>query len=292
MSPVTDKGATQSGRGLAGDLRGVLERLRNQPLGIRARQAANMALTVALGRPLGLIHVVEYPKCGGSWVRNMLQTYTGTARFLEQRLLRRGDVVQVHRLPHPWLHRPVVVTRDPRDMYVSFYYHETQYRDREKHLAITRYFRHDPSRPLKEDFAIYLEARLTHVTHPTFPLSAFVRAWQSRPGVVWVRYTDCLDDAEAELTRVVEELGLPLDPVRVRHAVEANSFEAATRARGQQRRAGEADPGAFERKGISGDWKNHFERRSCELVERHEGASLRALGYESDDGWIERFLKA
>jgi hypothetical protein len=292
MNPVTEPGATPYKRGLAGDPRSVLERLRNQPLGIRARQAANMALTVALGGPLGLIHVVEYPKCGGSWVRNMLQTYTGTGRFLEQRLLRPGDVVQVHRLPQRWLRRPVVVTRDPRDMYVSFYYHETQYRNREKHLAIERYFQHDPNRPLKEDFAVYLEARLTQVTHPSFPLSTFVRAWQSQPGVVWVRYGDCLDDGERELTRVVRELGLSLDPQRVRHAVEANSFEAATRARGQQRRPGETDPGAFERKGISGDWKNHFDRRSCELVERHEGWSLRTLGYERDGGWVERFLKA
>ena len=278
-------------RGPAAELRSVVARLRNQPIGTRARQATNMALTIALGRPLGLIHVVEYPKCGGSWFRNMLQTYTGTERFLENRLVRRGDVVQVHRLPRFWLRRPVVVTRDPRDMYVSFYYHETQYRDREKHLAISRFFQHDPSRPLREDFAIYLEAKLTHVTHPPFPLGEFVRSWQGRPDAVWVRYTDCLNNAEAELTRVVRELGFPLDVERVRHAVDVNRFENATRARGNERKPGEADPGSFERKGVAGDWKNHFDRHSCELLERYEGSSLRALGYETDAGWIERFLK-
>jgi len=279
-------------RGLAGALRNLIERVRNQPLEIRARQLANFALTAGLGRQLGLVHVVEYPKCGGSWVRNMLQTYTGTERFLEQRLLRRGDVVQVHRLPQRWYRRPVVVARDPRDMYVSFYYHETQYRAREKYLAIAHYFQHDPSRPLREDFAIYLEAKLTHVTHPPFTLGEFVRAWQARPDAIWVRYTDCLANAEAEITRVVRALGLPLDPERVRQAVEVNRFENATRARGQARKPGEADPGAFERKGVSGDWKNHFDRRSCELLEQYEGSSLRALGYETDAGWIERFLKS
>ena len=292
MSAMSEKAeVSHPERSPRGALRNLVDRLRNQPLDTRARQLANVALTIAVGRQLGLIHVVEYPKCGGSWFRNMLQTYTGTERFLENRLLRRGDVVQAHRLPQPWYRRPVVVVRDPRDMYVSFYYHETQYLNREKHLAIERYFRHDPSRPLREDFACYLEAKLTHVTHPPFTLGEFVRAWQKRPDVVWVRYTDCLVNAEVELTRVVKALGLPVDPTRVRHAVEANTFQQATRARGKERKPGEADAGSFERKGISGDWKNHFDRRSCELLERYEGASLRALGYESDAGWITRFLE-
>ena len=47
---------------------------------------------------------------------------------------------------------------------------------------------------------------------------------------------------------------------------------------------------AFERKGIAGDWRNHFDPRSCELLERHEGESLRRLGYEADASWIERFV--
>ncbi len=293
MSAVSNKGeATPSGNRLPSELRNLIDRVRSRPLRTRLLQASNMALTVGLGRQLGLVHLAEYPKCGGSWVRNMLQAYTRTERFLDDRLLRRGDVVQVHRLQKPWYRRTVVVTRDPRDMYVSFYYHETQYREREKHLAVEHYFARDPSRPLREDFAAYLEAKLTHVTHPPFTLAEFVRSWQAQPGALWVRYEDCLADAEAELARVVRELGLPVDRERVRQAVEANCFENATRARGKLRKPGEADPGSFERKGIAGDWKNHFDRRSCELLEHYEGASLRALGYERDAGWIERFLTA
>jgi hypothetical protein len=272
------------------ELRNLLGRVRNQPLRVRARQAANLAIAAALGRRLGLVHVIEYPKCGGSWVRNMLADYVGLPHFLDDRLVRRGDVIQVHRLPKPWYRRPVVVTRDPRDMYVSTYYHETHYRNREKHMRIARFFQHDPKRPVREDFAAYLEAKLTHYTHPPFMLHEFVRAWKQRPGVLWVRYEDCLADAEAELTRMARGLGLPLDPERVKQAVEANSFRNATRKRGRERKPGEADPGSFERKGVAGDWKNHFDRRSCELLERHEGASLRALGYEPDASWVERFL--
>jgi hypothetical protein len=268
----------------------LIERVRNQPPRVRLRQAANLAIASAFGGRLGLIHVIEYPKCGGSWVRNMLANYVGLPPFLDDRLIRRGDVIQVHRLPKPWHRRAIVVTRDPRDMYVSSYYHETHYRNRERNMGIDRWFRRDPERPLREDFAVYLEAKLTHRTHPPFTLGEFVRAWQAREGALWVRYEDCLADAGAQLARVVQAVGLPLDEERVRKAVEANSFQRATRARGRERRPGEADPGSFERKGIAGDWKNHFDRRSCELLERHEGTSLRALGYERDAGWIDRFL--
>jgi hypothetical protein len=271
-------------------VRNLLERARNQPPRVRLRQATNLAIAAAFGRHLDLIHVVEYPKCGGSWVRNMLSHYAGLPAFLDDRRIRRGDIIQVHRLPKPWYRRALVVTRDPRDMYVSTYYHETHYKNRERNMEIDRWFRRDPSRPLRDDFAVYLEAKLGHRTHPPFTLGEFVRAWQARDGVTWVRYEDCLADAAAELARAVRALGLPLDEERVREAVEANRFERATRARGRERRPGEADPGSFERKGIAGDWKNHFDRRSCELLERHEGESLRRLGYEPDAGWVERFV--
>jgi hypothetical protein len=274
------------------ELTDLARRARNAPLRIRALQLANGTASIFLSRPLGFIHVVESPKCGGSWIRNMLCAYNGTERFLDDRLLRPREVIQVHRLYRPWYWRPVVVVRDPRDMYVSAYYHETHYRRREKNLAIERYFRHDPSRPLREDFACYLDAKLRHRTHPPFTYRQFVQSWSNRPRVIRVRYEDFLRDAEGELSRVAQHVGLEVDPRRIQHAVETNRFENATRARGKSRRPGETDPGEFERKGVSGDWRNHFDRRSCELIEKYEHSTLRELGYESDAGWIERFLAA
>ncbi len=277
-------------RGWFDELADLARRARNVPLRVRALQVANGAASFALSRPLGLIHVVEHPKCGGSWVRNMLHTYNGTELFLDQRLLRLREVIQVHRLHRAWYWRPVVVVRDPRDMFVSFYYHETHYRRRERNLAIERYFRHDPKRLRRDDFVAYLEAKLANRTHPPFAYGEFVRSWKDQPRTIRVRYEDFLADPGRELTRVVRHLGLEPDPQRIREAVELNRFENATRARGQTRRPGEADLGEFERKGIAGDWKNHFDRRSCELIERFEGWTLRELGYEGDAGWIERFL--
>ncbi len=272
-------------------LRTLVTRARGVSLGARIPQLANAVLEPLLDRPFGLIHVVEHPKCGGTWIRNMLRTYNGTQVYLADRLVRPHDVIQTHRLYRPWYRRPLVVVRDPRDLFVSQYYHDTHYRRREKNLEIERHFRHDPARPRREDFGAYLEAKLRLRANPPFHYGEFVRSWQYRPRACWVRYEDCLADAAAELARIVRWLGLPVDPDRLRHAVEANRFENATLARsGRARRPGEEDATEFERKGIAGDWKNHFDRRSCELIQRHEGWTLASLGYEPDASWIERFL--
>jgi hypothetical protein len=259
----------------------------------RSTRLANAALIATLGRALGIVQVVEYPKCGGSWVRNMLQHYLGGAPYLADRLVRRGSVVQSHRLRLPGAARPIVVVRDPRDLFVSFYYHETCYEGRAKALAIARHFAHDPTRPPAEDFAAYLEAKLTHRTFPPFSYRTFVARWLARPGICLIRYEDLLADPAGGLGRMLDHLGAAVDDAKLAATVAFTAFAAETaRIYGQARAPGEADPARFLRKGIAGDWRNHFDERACRLLEAHEGETLRRLGYEADAGWIARFLAA
>jgi hypothetical protein len=249
----------------------------------------NEFISVALSRPFRLIHVVEYPKCGGSWLRNMLQSLRGGASYTAEQLIRPGNIVQGHWVYRPWFPRPVVIVRDPRDVFVSYYYHETRYERREEQRSIDRYFRSDPNRPLREDFLAYLEAKLTQRTDPPFSYGEFLASWRSHSSVTWVRYEDLLENTERELTQVAVKVGLPTEAWIIRAAVERHSFEATTRRRGHERRRGEADPRSFERKGVAGDWRNHFCKRACELIDKHEGWALRELGYEGDASWIEEF---
>lgn len=269
----------------------MLRRLLNVPLARRVPQVVNALATPVLCRPFKLAHLVEHPKCGGSWVRNMICDYRGTSRYMGNRLIRPGDVIQVHRLYRRSYRMPIVVVRDPRDLFVSFYYHETRYERREQRLEIHRYFEHDPEAPVEEDFARYLRAKLVHRTHPPFSYTEFIQSWLYRPRVCMVRYEDLLDDCDAEMLRIVRFLRLDLDLERLAAVVEDNDFETETRKRyGEGRKAGEADPTKFQRKGISGDWKNHFNAESCELIQRFEGWTLKVLGYESSRSWIDDYL--
>ena len=271
----------------------ILERVFNPHVSPkdRAFQVANAVLTPLLCRPLRLCHVVEYPKCGGSWIRNMIRSYLGSALYLGDRLIFRDAVIHTHRLYRRSFALPVVVVRDPRDIYVSMYYHENFYEGRKNVTALDRAFSHDPSRSPRDDFAAYLEAKLTTVTHPVFFFSQFVDSWIGRPGICPVRYEDFLDDAERELIRVVRFLDRQVDLERIAEVVSENSFESQTRrAYGRSRSSGEEDRSKFLRKGVAGDWRNLFNEKSCELIRLFEGASLRRLGYETDDSWVRRFL--
>jgi hypothetical protein len=55
------------------------------------------------------------------------------------------------------------------------------------------------------------------------------------------------------------------------------------------RAPGHADPTQHIRKGVVGDWRNHFSREAAETFQQLFGAALVRLGYEADDRWIERY---
>jgi len=266
--------------------------LENIPLSQRGYQLANALIVPVLARPLGIAHVVEFPKCGGSWIRDSILSYTGGTKNVNERIVRRNDVLHGHRLFRRFYRWPIIVVRDPRDMYVSLYHHETSLKQRrERSLDIEKHFRRDPSRSLQDDFASYLEVRLTTRMHPWFYFSEFLDSWLNRPGICLVRYEDMLGDPEAELARIIRFLGHPVDLNRLALAVEENSFANQTRRRyGVARTQGDADNTKFLRRGVAGDWRNHFNRLSCDLIWKLEGSSLKRLGYEADRSWIGSFL--
>lgn len=271
----------------------LLGRMFNPDVTIRQRviQGINGGISALLGAPLHLVHVVEFPKCGGSWIRNMIRTYLGVPRFDQDRILRARDVILVHRLYKRSYRRPVIIVRDPRDVYVSFYYFETSISRPPKWAGSDGHFRHVPERPLKEDFKEYLTAKLLFPSHPWFYFSQFLDSWLGRPGICLIRYEDCLDDPEAQLTRICRFLGEGIELERISRAVEATSFNKITEERyGSAREPGQADNTKFHRKGVAGDWKNHFDEQACEIFQKCEGSSLMRLGYERDREWIDRYL--
>lgn len=263
----------------------------NVPLSQRFLQVSNMVLEALLARQLRLAHVVEFPKCGGSWVRNMIRTYRGTDRFLYNRLIRKNEVIMGHVLYRRRFLHPIIVVRDPRDMYVSFYHHENTYEKRDKKSALFKYFRHNPSRSVQDDFCEYLKVKLTCPTHPWFSFGQFLEAWIDRPDICLVKYEDCLANPHKELVRMLEFLGDQVEESRVQKTVHETSFQAVTKVEyGSGRNPAEQDNTKFHRKGISGDWRNYFDTVSCRLIEQFEGKSLRRLGYESDSNWIQQFF--
>lgn len=148
----------------------------------------------------------------------------------------------------PW--RAFFVMRDPRDIVVSWYF-----------SAATSHPTHDnPGLRLTRDHLATLdeEQGLVYATHRLGDYGIFeaLRSWVgvASPQVLLVRFEDLTGpDAEGWWTRLMDHVDVALEPGERQALLARYSFTALT-----GRRPGEEDPRSKLRKGVSGDWRNHF----------------------------------
>jgi hypothetical protein len=171
-------------------------------------------------------------------------------------------------------HRRFIVIRDLRDTLVSWYF---SLRFSHPHNAFVADQRAQFESMETDDALISLmEGRLVHI-------AAIQRTWinTSDPAAdLLVRYEELLADDQAGYERILSHLHLNI-PAEVRQRiVAANRFENRT-----GRKRGEEDAGNHRRKGVAGDWRNHFTPRVTEAFKRKYGHHLIDTGYESNLDW-------
>lgn len=157
--------------------------------------------------------------------------------------------------------RMVSTTRDGRDCFVSLWFH--------------LYPERAPLAP--ENRADFIGRIRGHAATWRETMAKFRKDAADHPGRHYsIRYENLLQDAEGEMTCLFEWFGCDASPAVVAEIVARNAFAVASGGR----QPGEADPGSFLRKGIAGDWKNHFDAECeaiyCDVV----GEALAAAGYE------------
>lgn len=111
-----------------------------------------------------------------------------------------------------------------------------------------------------------------------------LRTWANCSYAHPVRYEALLSEPVEELGRLLAFLGVEATKDRVEQTCQRHSFQRQT-----GRQSGEEDRAEFQRKGIAGDWHNHFDD---ELVQAFKQAAqgdwnelLVELGYESSPDW-------
>lgn len=258
----------------------MLNRILNQSFSCRYYQAMNGLVVALAGKQLGVIHLAEYPKCGGSWVRRMLETYLDVQPYHFNRYVTPNTVIQLHRLYSPRICNPIIMCRDPRDVFVSFYFHERNQLNKGVRLAIQKYFDYESEKDIKKSFQTYLRLKLTMSTDPYFTYQRFYDSWSRCNNKCIVTYEDFHKNPEIELSKILTFLGLDLNQDKINHAIEYNTFEQVTKRKyGENRGAGKEDMTKFQRKGVTGDWMNYFNEESKDLIEMHMGQMMREMGY-------------
>lgn len=156
----------------------------------------------------------------------------------------------------------VHLIRDGRDVVVSSLYHEAR-------STGTPVAGRDAA-ALRDSVAAY--ARVWRENVSTARASAAERP--ATAGYHEVRYESLHAAPEATLTELFGFLGLEAPPAVLQRCLRAADFERLS-----GRPKGAADGGAFHRKGIVGDWREHFDEAAQSALLAEAGDLLAELGY-------------
>jgi hypothetical protein len=236
--------------------------------------------------------VISQKRSGSTWMRRMLNDVPGfvqfrpsTKRRADHRILGQDfehvpvgyTVSKLHSDPTPSnievlhsLGRPYIVqVRDPRDIAVSW-----------AHFVDIPHRRH--AHP--EMAGLDLEGRIAKFIEQDLDVTLqFAVGWRSalHPTLgLWVSYEDLLADTKGVMRCVTDHFKLGLTDAQLDAIVVRRSFKVQT-----GRDSGQEDASRFNRKGVKGDWANHFTDAHKDEFKRIAAGRLIELGYEQDDEW-------
>ncbi len=190
------------------------------------------------------------------------------------------DAWQWQEWKHSEYDRAIVLVRDPRDRVVSEIYSHLYSHESIPSVDVDReIFSQIPDMCDRVKYGISKAAAFTQ-----FYLSWFEYQDSS---VLLVRYEDLVDDQHAGYARILEWLGSDM-PRETRNTLIARlSFRERS-----GRQPGETDVFSHYRRGIAGDWKNHFDRKQGERWELVFPGLLEATGYETSENWWQDLPEA
>ena len=256
---------------------------------IIARALKRRGIWCYLSGRLPVYLVPEFPKSGGTWFSQMLADCLEVPFFRNtspQQLV--SSVMSGHHLYDPRYQNVTVMFRDGRDVMVSAYYHYLFKNDINQAFGVKRHRRHlnfSDYDDIQNNLPQFIDYMFTDYKRNRrhFSWSDFVDSWVDKVDY-YVTYRQVLNEPVPTLTTAVERLtGRTPDESFVSSVVEKYSFKRqAGRAQGQ------ANKHSFVRKGITGDWKNHFSDEACQVFAKHAGSQLIRLGFENDDLWVKQ----
>ncbi len=204
-------------------------------------------------------------------------------------------ITQSHVLPNnalfDWEYCTFFLIRDGRDVITSFYHYEKYFLKNHKSTFQTKLStlkwdligalipRH---KKYAQDFCFrnvdFSELFADYVALRAKEWRFHLESWL-RTGKTFFKYEDVNKDPVSELKKILRFIGADIDEDLVEKTVALMSFK------NQQKLEKDKQGGKFYRKGIIGDWKNHFDENHKETFRSIAGDTLMALGYEKDMNW-------
>jgi len=249
-----------------------------------------------LAKPISSFLVNGSPKTGTTWMCRLLGSLPGYRRIgnLQRnldafRVVQPGSVIHGHETYSVDLSQilqtqkisVVLMIRDPRDQAVSRMYHVLRDKNEAGHEFMMQL---DPDEALM--YSINgTPGKMIGVVQSL----EFTRRWlESELHKSVVKYEHLQAHPVRILHDVLSESGLEVSDQLVEAIIYRNNFERLSRGRKfwqNGRKQGEADSTSHFRKGIVGDWRNHFSEIHINRFKELAGETLIELGYESGYDW-------
>jgi len=164
------------------------------------------------------------------------------------------------------------VMRDLRDTLISFYFSTKNSHEIEVDIMNTRRQRLS---------SISLEDGLIYLLDNGFPTIAEIQAsWINADGTLILRYEDILENEFSFFEQLLDYCEINIRAQRMQRVIDNNSFEKVA-----GRKRGDEDSFSHYRKGIVGDWNNHFTEKVKTKFKKRYGQLLIDTGYEKGLDW-------
>ena len=242
-----------------------------------------------------VLHITA-EKCGSQWVRDVLtdpqiaaySRFSRSGVTIDSSNLHEVEVPErtvsgpVYGLRHDhwesWKRpgdRAVVVLRDPRDILISLLFSWLYSHDASEQINETRRNLHSLQGT---------DARIHWMLHAIGTIVSGFGSWARRADedALVLRYEALVADQHGEFGKIMSWLGWEIPADALHATVDRLSFETRS-----GRKSGQEDKFSHYRRGVAGDWRNHFTRAHGQQWEQFHPGFLRELGYETSDDWWE-----
>jgi len=227
----------------------------------------------------GHIRVAEFPKSGGTWLCQMMSS-AADIRFPRNKALPlTSRSIQHSHLPGPTRYKTILVVRDVRDVLTSAYFHFLIDSQEKDPFLLSKW----KGLMKGSDVDDVMQTMPTFIKrfHDNFEVSRKNVNWASHTKsyldqhdkVMVVKYEHMLDQPQSVLAEALSWLDI-IPKMGLDQVAEDFSFKNQT-----NRKQGEEDRTAFLRKGVAGDWKNHFNQEAIDLVDNLYGETMIKLEY-------------
>lgn len=179
--------------------------------------------------------------------------------------------MRVEMIPVQLSQGAVYLTRDPRDLVLSYANHfGVSVDDAITHIACPQNMVFDEKTPVLMHGIGEWSGHVRQWTERDYPLPRFV-----------VQYEKMVADPRKTFGRILHFLGEPKDDGRLEHAINATKFENLARLEDERGfKESSRKAARFFRKGQPGEWREVLSQEQIKRIEADHGAMMTKVGYK------------